>query len=219
MLKLSFFHKQGSSRGQAVVETALVLTLLVMIVASIVEFGMMFNAYMALQDAARNAARFSSDSIYSYTDSVKDCNHTRDFYRQTACLVQMELVQSRPQVTLTFTSTLTDDIVISVFSIAGSDMVVSPTVWARYPEAYGESGWSWSLDQFGVRHQSSKITRGQIIQKLQNGAPSTGLLLVEVIGHYDQKLKLPWITAFLPDPYPLYTFALMPLVSAEPKQD
>ncbi len=91
--------------GQAVVETALVLTLLTMIVASIVEFAMMFNAYMAIQDAARNAARFSSDSIYSYRDNVRDCRYTRDFYRQTACLVEMELAQSRPQITLTYTST------------------------------------------------------------------------------------------------------------------
>lgn len=218
MIRPSIELKQRSFRGQAVVETALVLTLLVMIVASIAEFGMMFNAYMALQDAARNAARFSSDSIYNFTDTDHNCNSTRDFYRQTACLAQMELAQSRPQITLTFTTTATDDIIISAFGIAGGE-AVTPTVWARYPQAYGEAGWSWSLDQFGARHQSSQITRAQIAQKLQFGAPSTGLLLVEIFGHYDQKLKLPWITAFLPDPFPLYTYALMPLSSAEPRQD
>ena len=205
--------------GQAVVETALVLTLLVMIVASIVEFGMMFNAYMALQDAARNTARFSSDSIYTYRDNIHDCTWTRDFYRQTACLVEMELAQARPLVTLTLTTTSTDDIILSVFSIAGAEMVVTPTVWARYPLEFGEAGWSYALDREGVRHQSSRISRAQIAQKLDFEAPSTGFILVEIIGHYDHKLKLPWITAFLPDPYTLYTYALMPLVSAEPDVD
>jgi hypothetical protein len=207
---------QRTFRGQAVVETALVMTVLLMIVGSIVEFGILLNAYMTLQDAARNAARFSSDSLYDYRDNNPNCNQTKDFYRQTACIARDELAQARPQVTLTFTSTALDDIIISVFSIAGSEMVLTPTVWARYPTEFGEAGWSAALDAAGARHQSSRITRAQIAQKLDYQAPSTGFILVEVIGHYDQKLKLPWITAFLPDPFTLYTYALMPLVSAEP---
>jgi hypothetical protein len=47
-------------------------------------------------------------------------------------------------------------------------------------------------------------------------APSTGLVIVELTYTYDQKLKLPWITAFISDPVVLHNYALMPLVSAEP---
>jgi Flp pilus assembly protein TadG len=217
MIRRDSKPRQGTFRGQAVVETALVMTVLLMIVASIVEFGMMLNAYMTLQDAARNAARFSSDSLYDYRDNNPNCTQTQDFYRQTACVARDELAQARPQVTLTITTTAIDDIVISAISVAGSELVVTPTVWARYPTEFGEAGWSAALDASGTRHQSSRITTAQIAQKLDYQAPSTGFVLVEVIGHYDQKLKLPWITAFLPDPFTLYTYALMPLVSAEPR--
>lgn len=223
------FHqsKQRSTRGQALVETALVLTLLLMLVGSIIEFAFLMNAYMTLQDGARNAARFSSDSDYDFRDNNPNCvdnpgtpvdESTQDFYRLTACLVRMEIAQARPQVTLTFTSTI-DDIIISAFAIAGNDMVITPTVWERYPTNFGEQGWSAALDWAGDRNQSSLITREQIISRLDRNAPSTGFVLVEVFGHYDQKLKLPWITAFLPDPYTLYTYALMPLVSAEPNPE
>ncbi len=203
-------------RGQALVETALVLVLLLILIGSIVEFGFMLNSYLAIQDAARNAARFSSDSLYDYRDNVTDCNLTHDFYRQTACLVNMELVQARPSVTLTLTTPSTDDVLISAFSIAGTDIVISPTVWARHPSTAGERGWSAAQDFGGIRHQVSRITSQQIINKLDPHAPSTGFILVEIFSHYDQKFKLPWLTPFIPDPVPLYTYALMPLVSAEP---
>jgi Flp pilus assembly protein TadG len=208
--------RQEASRGQALIETALILTLLIILVGSIIEFGFMLNSYLAIQDAARNAARFSSDSLYDFRDNNHNCETTQDFYRQTACLVNMELAQARPSVTLTLTTASVDDIIVSAFSIAGSDMVFSPTVFQRYPVIFGELGWSAALDFAGSRHGTSRITRGQIIDRLDSNAPSTGFVLVEVISHYDQKLKLPWITVFLPDPFTLYTYALMPLVSAEP---
>jgi Flp pilus assembly protein TadG len=228
MIRILLKSKQSSCRGQALVETALVLTLLLMLVGSIIEFAFLMNAYMTIQDAARNAARFSSDSDYEYRDSISRCEDdpttpavevtTQDFYRLTACMARMEMAQARPQVTLTFTSTV-DDILVSAFSIAGNDMGITPTVYARHPTSFGETGWSAALEWAGNRHQNSRITSAQIAAKLDRNAPSTGFILVEVIGHYDQKLKLPWITAFLPDPYTLYTFALMPLVSAEPNPD
>jgi hypothetical protein len=218
MRKLFDKQKREISRGQALVETALVLTLLIVIVASIAEFGLLFNSYMSFQDAARNSARFSSDSLFDHRDNIRNCTRTEDFYRQTACLVHMELAQARPEAFLAYTSTgSTDDIVISAFSVAGAGMVITPTVVKRYPTEFGEDGWSFTQDWYGVRHQKSRITNADITQKLNGQAPSTGFILVEIFGHYDQKLKLPWITAFLPDPYTLYTYAIMPLVSAEPK--
>jgi hypothetical protein len=209
-------------RGQALVETALVMTLLIIIVASVVEFGFMLNSYLAIQDAARNASRFSSDSLYYFRDDIKRCTEvggqpaTEDFYRQTACLVNQELAQARPQITLTLSITDRDDVVISAFSIAGAGLAPTPTVLTRFPNEYGNAGWSESLDWFGYRNQSSIITNDMINSKLDLAAPSTGFISVEIFSHYDQLLKLPWITAFLSDPYPIYTYAIMPLVSADP---
>ena len=217
--------REQGYHGQSLVETALVMVLLIIILASIVEFGLMLNTYLAVQDAARNAARYSSDYLYSYRDDIRNCRPedgegpvTRDFYRVTGCLVNQELAQARPQITLTLTITNGDDVVISAFSIAGAGSVPTPTVHARYPLEFGEAGWSESLDWFGHRNQTSLITRDEIESKLDMQAPSTGFVAVEIFSHYDQVLKLPWIIAFLPDPLPLYTYAIMPLVSAEPDE-
>ena len=49
-----------SSRGQAMVEMALILPVLLMLILSIVEFGLVFNHYLTLQNASREAARSAS---------------------------------------------------------------------------------------------------------------------------------------------------------------
>jgi hypothetical protein len=51
---------------------------------------------------------------------------------------------------------------------------------------------------------------------LSGAAPNTGVLVVEIYYDYNQVLSLPWITAFVPDPIHIHTFAIMPLVAAEP---
>jgi hypothetical protein len=200
------------SRGQSLVELALLFPVLLIILSGLVEFGFLLNEYLTVMDAARNAARFSSDSLYSLTDSDHNCASTRDFYRQTACLVQQELSQEQPNVSLNPIED--DDIIISVFSVTSGTGVT-----ARYPAATGENGWSYTLDLpgYGVRERTSGFSTGEVNDRLDASAPSTGLLLVEIYYSYEQKLKLPWITAFLNDPLILHVFTFMPLVSAEPR--
>jgi hypothetical protein len=170
----------------------------------------MLNAYLALQDAARNAARFASDGLYFARDGVQSCTNTRDFYRQTSCLVYQELAQERPEIDLDL-SNGHDDIIISGFSVTQGTGVT-----ARHPPDAGSVGWSVAADKIGARNQTARITNAQVNAHLNGGAPSTGLISVEIFYDYDQKLKLPWITAFLSDPITLHNYAIMPLVSAEP---
>lgn len=47
----------SSSKGQAAVETALVLPIILMIFFIIIEFGRIFNAYMIINNASREGAR------------------------------------------------------------------------------------------------------------------------------------------------------------------
>jgi hypothetical protein len=95
---------------------------------------------------------------------------------------------------------------------------ISSTVSDRHPIGYGESGWSAALDTsgWGKRNQVSRFSTSDVTSKLYSSAPSTGVLLVEIYYDYSQKLKLPWITAFLKDPVLLHSYVVMPLVSAEP---
>lgn len=46
-----------NEKGQAMVEFALILPILLLLVMGIAEFGMMFNAYLSVQNATREGAR------------------------------------------------------------------------------------------------------------------------------------------------------------------
>ncbi|WP_251553648.1 TadE family protein [Neobacillus muris] len=49
-----------SEKGQATVELAIALTLITLILFSIIDFGRIFHAYLALENAGREAARQAS---------------------------------------------------------------------------------------------------------------------------------------------------------------
>lgn len=201
-------------RGQGFVEFALVVPVLIIVLSGTVEIGFMFNDLMALQDAARNAARFGVDGAYDSLDNDFACATTRDFYRQLGCLVVQELAQERPQITLNIGNGA-DDVVVSVFTVEGGS---SPTVSQRHPETAGEAGWSFGEDipAWGIRNQSSRIPTSRIDGMLTISTPNTGFVLVEIFFQYQHKLGLPWITVFIEDPLLLHVYAIMPNSSAEP---
>ena len=205
--RIPFARKKG--RGQSLIELALLFPVLLIVLSGLMEFGFLLNDYLSLMDAARNGARFSSDSDYTSADSEHDCTITQDFFRQTACAVNQELSREQPNIAVDTTEH--DDIVISVFSVDKGSGIVN-----RYPAAFGEDGWSFALDSTGTRERSSKFSNAEVNGRLDPGAPSTGLLLVEIYYSYEQKLALPWIRAFLDDPLILHAYTFMPLVSAEP---
>jgi hypothetical protein len=211
-LSATIIRSEQAGRGQSLVELAILFPILLIVFSGLIEFGFLLNEYLTLMDAARNAARFSSDGLYNLTDNDHACATTRDFYRQTACLVLQELSQEEPNIQLKPLED--DDIVVSVFSIVSGTGVTT-----RYPAAYGEAGWSYTLDLsgYGTRERSSRFSAASVNARLNALAPNTGLLLVEVFYSYEQKLKLPWITAFLDDPLILHAYTFMPLVSAEPR--
>ncbi|KRQ86266.1 TadE-like protein [Caloramator mitchellensis] len=46
------------NKGQALVEFAIILPILIFIIAGIIEFGMMLNSYLTIQNASREGARY-----------------------------------------------------------------------------------------------------------------------------------------------------------------
>ncbi len=244
-----------SNRGQSLVEVALLFPVLLILLSGLLEFGFLLNEYLTMQDAVRNAARFSSDSDFTVADDSatatmcttsptsgfprQDCclgptrsdDGTVDFYRQTACLVNLELNSMAPDISMdclqvganniceygvldpTFGAPgELNDMIVSVFSVDqdGSTQLV------RFG---GSTGWSYAENYVGYapgRNQNSRFTLTDISNRLDLTAPNTGYVLVELFYNYDQKLKLPWITAFVRDPVLLHAYAVMPLTSAEP---
>lgn len=76
---------KGNREGQAMVEMALVLPVLILIVFGIVEFGRVFNSYLVVTNAAREAARLG---VVGATDTeivnrVKDASGTLEVDKLT----------------------------------------------------------------------------------------------------------------------------------------
>jgi hypothetical protein len=206
------------------------------ILSGLLEFGFFLNQYLAVADSARNASRFASDSKFDEVDNDPVCKDTKDFYRQTACLVVSELRLEQPSIVLCLPGVtsppashcppaggdyiLMDDVIISVFSILRHPSVDIK----RFPTDAGELGWSYVADKAGTSQSDgwrvyphiSRFTTTDIQNRLEPGAPNSSLVVVEVYYHYFQILALPWFTAIIPDPILLTTYATWPQSSAEP---
>ncbi len=217
------FHKKGLP-GQSLVEMALMLTILLLILSGLVEFGFWMLDYSNVVMATRNAARFAVDNDHTYLRAEcqpwnsKDptCNPwdpsfdetvcNEDFYCKISRLTQQTMEQHAPPVQLD--PTLGDDIVISVFTFTEG---VGSVVTDRHPNPSGY--WSY----FG--NQGSRMSNADIQNLLSSQGvahTSAGYVLIEVYYHYKHKLGLPWLKAFVPDPLPLYAYTFMPLYSAAP---
>lgn len=75
----------GSERGQSLVEFALILTPLFLILLGIIQFGFIFNTYVTMTSAARDAARLGT--IYVYDRTLTKAQN--DLARNNAIKTQM----------------------------------------------------------------------------------------------------------------------------------
>lgn len=58
MVFMSVIHKlQGNRKGQSMVETALILPIVILLLTGIIDFGLLFNNYLVITNASREAAR------------------------------------------------------------------------------------------------------------------------------------------------------------------
>jgi hypothetical protein len=183
-----------SEKGQSFIELSLVIIFLMIFVAGIVEFGFMLNNYLNLVDASREAVRYSSNFDPFTLDESGNRVLDSQFFIDTGTLTEDVLSP------LVLDPASGDDIVISFFSIGDG-------VFVRYPNPQG-----WSV----LGTKTSKFSNAEIQSRLDNSAPPTGVLLVEIFYNYHQVLKLPVFTAFVRDPMPVYAYAIMPLAAAEP---
>ena len=205
--RLSSFLKRNH-KGQSFIELTLVFVLLLIILSGTVEFGILFNKYINLVDAARDGARYGSlaDPFIRQPITNPDGTITCPNASTVFCVDQNFFVQvanvTKGSLSPIVLDPTTDDIVISFFSVVGS----GPTV-LRYP-----NGTYYSV--YGNRGTS--ISTADIMGRLTTNAPNTGVLVVELYFNYHQALGFPFFTAFVPDPILVKTYAIMPLSAAEP---
>ncbi len=197
----------ASKRAQGLVELALLLPVLILLLLGIAEYGFMLNRYLNLLDSAREAARFGAN-VNPFDDSGNldmnffvrpDTSNPPSFPANPPGLADYTEDFMNPVV---LNPALGDDIVISFFSVSGNTVV-------RFPDV---DGWS----RYG-KHVSN-FTNAQVADRMEGGAPPTGVLLIEVFYNYPQVLKVPFFSQMIPDPIPVYAYAIMPLSAAEPTE-
>ncbi len=196
-----FQGRRKAFKAQSLVEVAITFPLIIMILSGLIEFGFMLNYYLSLVDATREAARYFSIPS-PFNDDGTDNN---DFYLAAESMVidRLQPVDANDTSRKIVLSPDTDDVVVSVFSVAGPGQV------NRYPTS-APTGHAW------FNNDASDFTAADINSRLLYGAPNTGIILVEVFYDYHHVVGLPWVRLFLPDPVTLHAFTMMPTSAAEP---
>mgnify|MGYP000572013956 CR=1 FL=1 len=190
--------------GQSMIELAVILSVLLLLLTGMIEFGVLLNQYIDVQDAARAAAREAS-----VADPVADLARflsNNDSAPGVPVIVRESLKPLQLSTACPNKSAPggpgnpCDDIVISVYSVAKGQ---APKLLFSPPHSVHGN-------------RTTKFTPAQIGARLDANAPNTGLVVVEIYYSYPQILKLPFLSSIVPDPIPLHVFAIMPLSAAEP---
>ena len=219
-LRARISHNSKKSRGQSLVEFILVLPVLLIMLSGLVEATIALNVYLDLIDSAREVARNVAD-FDPFNDETLSRNTS--FYDQAKNVADYTLSQAG-QIQLDPAS---DNVVVSVFRVTGS--TVDPA--ERYPYLDDSEG-CWKGREIGWRafcntHESkigtiecgtkpSCIIMADLLGDLVDVPPDTGIVAVEIYYDYHMTLGLPWVKAFLPDPFTLHAYSFMPNSSAEP---
>ncbi|HET7704350.1 MAG TPA: TadE/TadG family type IV pilus assembly protein [Candidatus Limnocylindrales bacterium] len=89
---------RGPERGQSLVEFALVLMPLFLILLGIIQFGFIFNTYVTMTNAARDAARLGTVYVYDRTLTKAQNDLARNNSIKTQVLASMNgLSQTAPR--------------------------------------------------------------------------------------------------------------------------
>jgi Flp pilus assembly protein TadG len=129
-------RRDGSGRnGQSLVEFALVLTPLLLILLGIVQFGFVFNSYVTLTNAAREAAREGTIYVYDRTLTKSQNDAARNEQMRTTLLASLNLLsKTAPQMTTSSTWTQSG----TVFTTG--DLTVTYTLPADVTESDPRTG-------------------------------------------------------------------------------
>jgi hypothetical protein len=188
------FTKKPHNKGQSFMELTIIMLLLISILFSMVEFGNLLNQYITIVDASREGARWGSNAdpfaipkpgehtFFENIDIIIEGDGTPG---QTTALDPIKLDPTNSY----------DDIVISYFSIV-----------------QGGNATRFTPDTSIYHQNSSEITTAQVQNELNQNAPSSGAVLVEIFYRYHQIFNFFRNTNF----FDIHAYSIMPLSAAEP---
>jgi len=219
--------------GQSLVELALILPLLLLMLAGMVEVAFGMFAYMTALDLTREAARFVSVRDYhelGSTNSLHPTDYVLDpdaacqdsalhYYYDAACF----FIDPDLNSFLEFDEDKYDDVVITVFTVAGNVVTDRHPGPSDAPAGPDPGHWSlfddnWQKDcQGNVVETEPTFTNEEVENMFVNTAPKAkGLVLVEGFICYDQMIYIPIISEFIGSPFRIHTYTFMPAPEAIP---
>ena len=90
--RLGRVRRRSGARGQSLVEFALVLTPLFLILLGIIQFGFIFNSYITITNATREAAREGSIVLYDRTGTKASNDAARNEQIRATVLNSLNLL-------------------------------------------------------------------------------------------------------------------------------
>jgi Flp pilus assembly protein TadG len=218
--KINEFWNKIPPHGQSLVELALFFPIILVMLSGLIEFGFLLNDYLNLMDGPREGARLAVDISPFVNGDDEQAND--DFYKNIALQVTNSI---NPYVL----DNTTDDVVISAYAIRYNIVTKTyPTGAAAAKNGPGPDDIHWYGGYYTLFNNfSPKVTETTIQSKLSDITYSgdavlskpdlrNGLVAVEMFYAYKQKLALPWITVFVPDPIHLHMYAISPLPGGAP---
>jgi Flp pilus assembly protein TadG len=128
-------RRRSRAEGQSLVEFALVLTPLFLIMLGIVQFGFIFNAYITITNATREAAREASVYVYDRTQSEALNDLARNRKIRTTFQGSLNLLSpTSPQFTTTDTWTQSGD------TYTNGDLTVTYVLPGDIPDSNPRTG-------------------------------------------------------------------------------
>jgi hypothetical protein len=199
--------QQRKTRAQSLVEFAITLPVLILLFSGLVEFGFALNFYLSLLDATRETARIYSngdpladdgtDIMSFYSDAATRVLYILDPQLENGAYIGRRIELDASQ----------DDIMVTAFSWSEDDAGTVTVV--RYPTAG-----TYAMNN----HETSRFTNEMIAERFAPGSPNAGILVVEVYYNYSQRLAIPYLAEFLPNPLPMRAYTVMPLSAVEPPE-
>jgi hypothetical protein len=167
----------------------------------------MINYYLSLLDATRFAARQYSGFDPFDPDYNTVRNNVNWFYidaaGQVAATLDPKIQQPAFKGRRLILDPLKDDVIISVYSAAGSTVIRYPTTGEYHIFGPHNAETAFSVASIQTQHQ------------LVAGTPNAGILIVEVVYNYHQVLSLPWMAPF-GNPIAMRAYSIFPIIAAEP---
>jgi hypothetical protein len=237
-------HFRQRSKGQSLVELALIVPLLLLILLGLVEVAFFMGRYLDVLDLTREAARFASGRT-PYLNNAADprpptadynCStpDNFDFYYDTACIFSPPsnavCEAANDPFCNGFNSFIafnpaTDDVVITVFTIEDQN------VKQEWPAPHG--WWALSNVDADAAHNNNFMRNCQgdvvrsdpyytedkvdgVLGEFSSTTPKKGYVAVEFYYCYEQVLDLPLISNIIPNPLQIHAYTFMPLPAAQP---